>query len=89
MAASLKFVCEICGYPGLREPPRRDGGGGSYEICPCCDFEYGVTDEDLGISDEDWRQKWIADGMPWRNPRTAKPENWNATEQLKRVIKPS
>ena len=44
------YRCPVCGYPGLDEPPRTEESGASYEICPSCGFEFGVTDEDRGIS---------------------------------------
>lgn len=76
--------CPACGYPDLREPPRSATGGGSYEICPSCGFEFGVSDDDAGFTYEQWRREWVAEGMPWRGlgPR---PEGWNPTEQLRAV----
>jgi hypothetical protein len=48
-------------------------GGGSYEICPSCGFQFGVDDEDRGETYAGWRERWVAEGMPWRsaNPRPA------------------
>jgi len=83
-----RFSCPVCGYPDLTEPPRRVGGGGSYEFCPCCDFEFGVTDEDLGISDEEWRKKWVSEGMRWHSRSRQPPNDWNPVEQLHRLSNP-
>ena len=83
MTSSMKFRCPVCGFLGLNEPPRTKSGGVSYEFCPSCDFEFGVTDDDLGISDDTWRMKWIQDGMPWRSQSRPKPAGWNPAEQLR------
>ncbi|MFC4942118.1 hypothetical protein [Pseudonocardia sp. GCM10023141] len=80
------FMCPICGYPGLYGPaysPRTHLG--SYEICPSCWFEYGVTDDDKGFTHQQWRAGWIADGMPWRSPVDAQPPGWDPREQLRRL----
>ena len=52
-------TCPVCGYPGLSEEPYSEEGGGSYEICYSCDFEYGVTDQDEGYSFHQWRARWV------------------------------
>lgn len=77
-------VCPVCGYPSLQEPPRSTTGGGSYEICPSCEFEFGVSDDDLGYTYDEWRREWLSDGMPWRSSRP-KPRQWNPEEQLTRI----
>ena len=84
----MAFVCPICGYPGLMEPPRSSSGGGSYEICPSCAFEFGVTDDDKGYTYESWREKWIAEGMIWDKGRSSPPPGWNARLQLKNLTRP-
>lgn len=86
---SLTFTCPVCGYPGLSEPPRSPkSGGGSYEICPSCGFQFGVTDDDRGFSYETWRSSWISRGMPWDSQGIEPPpENWNPKEQLERLLR--
>ena len=81
-----KYDCPVCGYDELYEPPRSAEGGGSYEICPSCGFQFGVSDEDKGISYEEWRKRWIEGGMAWwsRRGRT-RPADWNPSKQLERV----
>ncbi|MBY6366607.1 hypothetical protein [Rhodococcoides corynebacterioides] len=74
------YVCPVCRYPGLTEPPRTDAGP-SYEICPSCGFEFGVTDDDHGVSDDDWRRRWVAAGAPWRST-TSPPAGWDGVAQL-------
>lgn len=81
----MKTTCPACGWPGLREPPRSRSGGGSYEICPSCGFEFGVTDDDQGISPAGWRERWIAAGCPWASRTRRPPPDWDAQVQLTRV----
>lgn len=81
-------TCPVCGYPGLEEPPRSSGGGGSYEICPSCGFQFGVDDDDKGISHEEWRSRWAGKGLPWSSRGIPKPKGWDATAQLAAVTKP-
>ena len=77
------FQCPACGYGGLHEPPRLPSGGGSYEICWSCGFEYGVTDDDEGFSYAEWRARWVAKGMPWDSERLhPRPVDWDPKAQL-------
>ena len=80
----MKFTCPICGFPGLGETPRGKDGGGSYEICPSCGFQFGVSDGDRGISFEEWRKDWIARGMPW-NSVDNPPDDWDPRSQLRSI----
>lgn len=74
----------MCGYPNLQEPPRSPRTeGGSYEICPSCGFEFGVTDDDLGFTYDDWRARWIADGMQWSTIGADPPTGWDPESQLR------
>ena len=84
----MAYVCPVCGFPALHEPPRSENtGGGSYEICPACGFEFGVTDDDEGHSYADWRRRWVAEGMPWSSKDIDPPPNgWDAAEQLRRLF---
>jgi hypothetical protein len=81
----MSFTCPVCGYPDLTELPRSDTTGGSYEICPSCGFQFGVSDESSGFTYEQWRKAWIAQGTPWRSVGIPRPRNWNPSEQLKRI----
>lgn len=76
--------CPVCGYPNLSEPPRSpSSGGASYEICPSCGFEFGVTDDDRGFSYDDWRKQWIGRGMPWDSADIEPPPpGWDPRRQL-------
>ncbi|HEX6522170.1 MAG TPA: hypothetical protein VF070_19520 [Streptosporangiaceae bacterium] len=79
------YRCPVCGYPGLEEPPRTEESGPSYEICPSCGFEFGVTDDDRGISYEQRRAEWIAGGMRWWSRRPV-PPGWDPRAQLRELM---
>jgi hypothetical protein len=81
----MRYLCPVCGYPDLSENPRPPQGGGSYEICPSCRFQFGVTDDDRGWSFRGWREEWIEDGMPWRGVMPM-PADWDARRQLNNVL---
>jgi hypothetical protein len=82
-------ACPVCGL-GLDFAPW-DGGSASDEICPCCFIQFGYDDfagGDLNLRREtyaQWRQKWIAEGMPWRGSRKP-PEAWAPATQVSRVL---
>ena len=80
-------VCPVCGYPELEEVPRSASGGGSYEICPSCGFQFGVDDDDKGITFEAWREKWKAKGSLWSSRGIPAPKGWDAAAQLATVVK--
>lgn len=73
---AVGFICPVCDYPKLSEPPRSEFGGGSFEICPSCGFQFGVNDDDEGISYETWRRRWEAAGMPWNSAALKQPATW-------------
>ncbi len=70
------FPCPVCDYPKLTEPARTRSGGGSYEICPSCGFQFGVTDDDEGWTFPNWRAKWEKSGRPWSSAGIPRPANW-------------
>jgi len=78
------YICPVCGYEGLYEPPYNIYGYGSDEICPCCGFQFGY--DDYPNKDEAiyyWRLKWIDDGFRWFSKKRKPPLNWNGENQLK------
>jgi hypothetical protein len=81
----MSFICPVCGFPGLCEPPRSPSGGGSYEICPSCSFQFGVSDDDLGYTFERWRKEWIRLGMKWDKGSSKPPDRWDPREQLRNI----
>ncbi|MGH9136555.1 MAG: hypothetical protein ACRD0G_05840 [Acidimicrobiales bacterium] len=76
------FICPVCGYRGLAERPYNESGGGSFEICPCCGYEFGFDDDSEGTSHQEYRRRWLADGAPWFDPEQ-KPDGWDLEVQLR------
>lgn len=74
-------LCKVCGanlFPFY--PWGMDGKSPTYDICPCCNTEFGYEDSsDAGILNA--RKAWIDSGMLWLDPST-KPNNWRALEQI-------
>ncbi len=83
----MKNICPICFYDSLFEPPYSSKGSGSYEICPCCGFQFGYDDyPNKEDQIKEWRQKWISNGYPWFSKKRKPPADWNPIEQLKDYI---
>lgn len=80
------YMCPVCGFEGLKEPPYSDLGEPSYEICPCCGFEFGFDEKEAGNRYESYRSYWIGQGTKWFMP-AAKPPGWNPTAQLNKLLK--
>lgn len=79
--------CPVCGYADLKYPAY-EGLVASDEFCPCCGFQFGWTDYDLGISHEQWRKKWIEGGMRWDdNTKSGRkpPSGWDPRAQLRSI----
>jgi hypothetical protein len=87
MSTSSPHTCPVCGFHGLKEPPRDLSGGGSYEICPSCGFQFGVSDDDDAIGYEEWREDWISNGMEWSSIGIPQPKEWDAKKQLAKLKK--
>jgi hypothetical protein len=81
----MSELCPVCGWPELHEPPRCETGGASFEICPCCGFEFGFDDDAQGITYAQARTLWIAAGTPWWSNARPAPPGWNPTHQLARA----
>lgn len=79
------YSCPVCGFAKLKEPARSASGGPSYEICPACGFQFGVSDDDDEISYEEWRADWVERGMEWSSVGIAQPKTW---EKQKRKLLP-
>ncbi len=78
----MKYSCPVCGWSELNEPPRNNAGNASFEICPCCGFEFGFDDDDQGLTYEQARVRWIAGGMRWWSRGQPAPLGWDAEKQL-------
>lgn len=81
----MAYTCPICGFPALERCPHPPQGGASDEICPSCGFQFGYDDDDRGISFEQWRENWIAKGMPWFSAGTKPTNGWSPVTQLSRL----
>ncbi len=84
---NTKNICPICGYDNLYEPAYDEYNCSSFEICPCCDTEFGFNDQWLFIKEECWielRKMWIEKGAKWfhDNEYISQPENYNPITQL-------
>jgi len=82
----MTYTCPVCGYPSLAETPRSRDGGGSYEICPSCGFQFGVSDDDEGQTHKQWRLAWKKAGMKWASRGIAPPAAWNPRRQLAGLV---
>lgn len=81
-----RHICPVCGYPNLHEAPQSRSGGGSFEICPSCGYQFGVDDEDRGVTPEMHRNQWIRSGMIWFSRSTPSPKGWDPRSQLRSLF---
>lgn len=82
----MNFVCPICGFDDLFESPYDENGLGSYEICPCCGFQFGNDDyPDKEKQIHQWRATWISNGHKWFSDSRQPPKNWDWKNQLKNI----
>lgn len=92
------YICPVCGYDGLDEKPYGENLSPSYNICSCCGFEYGYSEDhdvDLGyivIPNEMkeaayqlYRKQWIENGAPVHTP-TEFPEELQLNNKVKREV---
>jgi len=73
--------CPVCGYQGLRRPPR------NFSICPSCgtEFEYddfGMSREEVDQRRIELRNRWIESGPIWHSKVVPAPPAWNPVAQL-------
>ncbi len=90
-----KNICPVCGFDDLSEPPYPEGGWPSDEICMSCGYQFGYHDAavygpdgtTVGITFEQWREKWIAGGMVWDYLSVGQkpPKGWNPKKQLENI----
>ena len=85
----MTHTCPCCGFPALHEPPRSTSGGASYEICPSCGFQFGVSDDDAGFTYASWRALWKTSGLRWSSKGITPPPGWNPESQLGSLRKSS
>ncbi|UTT42925.1 hypothetical protein [Exiguobacterium aurantiacum] len=70
---SMTYVCPVCGFDGLDEPAYNKFNDPSFEICLCCQFQFG-DDDDIEIEEglfmqreethTNYRKAWIESGAP-------------------------
>jgi hypothetical protein len=84
---SQKYLCPVCGFEGLTEPPFDMNNDPSFEVCSCCGFEFGFDGENNPERFMEYRKHWISEGTPWFNAKL-KPNDWDYKEQLKNVSTP-
>lgn len=78
----MAYRCPVCGYPSLNEAPHARDGGGSYEMCPSCGFQFGVDDDDRGHTYARWRAEWVKGGMRWSSRGLKPPPDWQPSRYL-------
>lgn len=82
-----QYLCPVCGYDRLDEPPW-DNESPSDEICPSCGTHFGYDDAAGGSAAQrqarhrDLRERWKAAGCPWFSRTAWQPEDWNPRTQL-------
>jgi len=76
-----QYMCPVCGFGELKDLPYDRHNAPSYEICPCCGFEFGFDSVNNQIAFTDFRQRWIKNGAHWFMPKL-KPKGWDFKKQL-------
>lgn len=81
----MKKCCPVCGFVFLNQDSRLPyyHGEGSIDICPCCRFEYAVSDDNYGYTFETWRWLWIRDGAIHCSRNAL--EDYDAAAQLSNI----
>jgi hypothetical protein len=77
--------CRICGLYFDHFPWGENGDCPTYEICPCCNVEFGYEDYSLE-SIRKYRSNWLKSGANWFDKKR-KPDEWNLEEQLENIPK--
>jgi hypothetical protein len=81
----LLHCCRICGlYYDDYYPWGDDGDLPSYDICLCCNVEFGVDDYYEDTITE-YRIKWLKNGAKWAE-ENYRPSNWNLKKQLENIM---
>lgn len=80
MADKITWLCPVCGFVGLSDPPYDYHGSTSFDIYPSCGTELGY--EDSTRSHAELRKAWLESGASWLSQTMAPPNDWNAEAQL-------
>ena len=87
----MSGICPVCGYPDLSEPAYLAGGNPSWDICPSCGTQFGLSDwvdsnpAPLAKIHEELRRKWIGRGMRWYSQADPIPLGWDPIAQLRNI----
>lgn len=87
---SDRFVCPVCGFPGLSEAPWSNDSS-SDEICPSCGTHFGYDDVAGGDAAKreavyrNGRSAWRDNGYRWFSTHHGPPEGWDPEVQLQTV----
>jgi hypothetical protein len=68
------YLCPVCGFDRLEDPPK------NFVICASCGTEFGY--DDAFCSHTELRVKWLRGGAQWRSTVDARPENWDPLQQV-------
>ncbi len=93
-SAAGKYLCPVCGFAGQFDGQQFDHRGGviGTGICASCFYEPGFDDDPAASASAldtvagsilAFRDRWIADGMPWRATNLPRPDVWDAASQLR------
>lgn len=87
MSIDDTYLCPVCGYEGLTEPPWSDDSP-SDEICPSCGTHFGYDDAAGGSAARRGavhrmlRRQWVDAGCSWFSSSTRSPTGWDPLAQL-------
>ena len=73
----MKYLCPVCGYYELDEPPS------DWNICDSCGTEFGY--HDARKTHSELRDLWIASGAVWHSIDYKSPQFWSPEKQLANV----
>lgn len=77
-----EYICRTCGLE-YQTPTWEDEGSASYDICNCCEVEFGIQDNTYkGVLE--YRKKWLDSGALWADSKM-KPKEWDLEKQLKNI----
>lgn len=51
----MNYICPVSGFDKLDEPAYDNDNDPSFEICPCCRFQFG-DDDDVEVSEDVFMQ---------------------------------
>ncbi len=74
--------CRVCGLTQDAPPWGSDGKTPLFEVCDCCNVEFGYEDGSIE-SVRRFRHQWLSNGGDWTGKN--RPENWNRDEQFEGI----